>query len=103
MFKQYLSPQADLRSYYKDVPISHLDAFKALAKAMGLRFKVVYRGPRLGNSNSYCRRVDAKRFAAYAVSVEAYKPIDPFGALIPKPVVTTNHYYCTILGRFIYS
>jgi len=72
MFAQYL--QADQlkikinapyqSALYKSVPIDLLEEFRLLARQMGLRFTIRYRGPR-PNSRYNTHKRDANRFDAY--------------------------------------
>ena len=63
----YRSPDSE-ESFFKNIPIQHLDEvrthFSTLVK--GLRY--VFRGPRSGSQASYCLKRNAQTFAIYKTS-----------------------------------
>ncbi len=65
---QYRSPDSE-SSIVKDVPLEKLEqarrVMQVIASLTGQRLRVIYRGPRRDLTRSWCRAVDARRFAVY--------------------------------------
>ena len=63
--EKYISPKGEA-SLYKSIPIGYLERVRTMLKNTGLKFRVVYRGPR---SRHVCQHTtwkqDARAFTVY--------------------------------------
>ena len=64
---QYLSPAGE-STIFKGIPVEHKDRVRDLCLKLGMRCRVVYRGPRRNQLiPSYTRSEDATHFSIYAI------------------------------------
>jgi len=65
LLAQYRSPSNET-SFFKQIPIEHMDRVKKLARQLGITPRIVYRGPRTRQGDpSFTRKADAQRFTVY--------------------------------------
>ena len=63
---KFISPEGEA-SILKGVPITLLDDVTTVLRQIGLRYRIVYRGPRLDQVDpSFTRVRDANHFSVYA-------------------------------------
>lgn len=70
VFAKYASPRGET-SFYKGIPIKDLEAFRAVHAALGITFRIRFRGPRdpkRYNRQYHCLRTEATSFSVYAPS-----------------------------------
>jgi hypothetical protein len=63
----YRSPDSE-ESFFKNIPIEHLEEVQAHFRTIVRGLRYVFRGPRSGSMDSYCLKRNAKTFAIYKAS-----------------------------------
>ena len=63
----YRSPDSE-ESFFKNIPIEHLDVVQAHFRTFVKGLRYVFRGPRSGSQASYCLKRNAQTFAIYKKS-----------------------------------
>ena len=63
----YRSPDSE-ESFFKNIPIEHLEEVQAHFRTFVKGLRYVFRGPRSGSMDAYCLKRNAKTFAIYKAS-----------------------------------
>ena len=69
----YLSPSHEA-SIFKGIPIEYLDEAKAILKQKGIKYRVKYRGPRVGMDSRFKDQQQASCLRKFATSFAVYPP-----------------------------